>query len=215
MPVDSQNQLLFAYKALKMLTQDIEDFEAYKKGYIDKDGKRIISHWSELDQSKYLKDYNIFIRFMILIKQFLEKLPAQEKRLFKYQLLLKGLREEVSNVSDEKEATEFLLELSQEIFHHKNSFDEINEAMKIVLFDDSPLLSEEISYNILNDYENKIIESMVAGSLTAGGNNNNNPGIAGVNDAQDDPAKNTIINNKKKKKKKLFSKKINKVLEKL
>ena len=217
MPVDNQNQLIFAYKALKILTQDFEDLEAYKKGYIDKNGKRIISHWSELEQSKYLKDYNIFIRFMIIIKQFLEKLPGQEKRLFKYQLLLKALREEVSIISDEKDATEFILELSQEIFHHKNSFDELNEAMQNVLFGNKSILSEEKTYNILNDYESKISESMVAGSLSGGGNSETKPeGIAGINDAQDDPAKNTIVNkSKKKKKKKLFSKKINKVLEKL
>ena len=204
MPVDSANQLTAAHKALQILTKDFDELPAYKKGYIDKKGKRTIPHWSELNQKDYVKNYDIFTRLMIMIKQVMSKLPAEEKRKFKYPLLLKALREELSNEMTEIETVEYLLELKYLVKSDENLSEELNN----LIFEDQTsyeLHQEPYNRTMVSELEIEV-ESMVAG---AGGH------VAGVNDASENPSTDTIKPKKQKKSKKQKNDKLKKILDKL
>lgn len=197
MAVDSYNQLIFAYKALNVLTKDITELPAFKKGYIDKNGKRIINHWADLPQQDYINDYDIFTRFMLIIKNLISKLPQQQRIQFTYPLILKALRESVLSISDEKESTEFLIELSEVLKSTNTENKEIIEDLQDMITSGNNSLDKKDFKSILEECEKSIYEDGEgAGGMTAGAG----PiGIAGINDAAADPANATVVPKKKKK----------------
>ena len=193
MPVDSANQLLYAHQAIKMLLKDFDQWPAYKKGIIDKEGNRIIPHWSSLKQSEYTDDYNIFVRFMAIVKKLLIYVPTQRGINFNQRMVMKNLREAVENISNHDASVEYMIKL-QEILEQLDYIEtdqDLTEGLTESIFSSGKRIQ---TMSMLEEYLERIEESTVAGAGPIG--------IAGVNDAAEDPALNTIVPNKKRKKKK-------------
>lgn len=187
MPIDSSNELFYAYKAIKLLTKPFEEWPAYEKGIIDDKGERQISHWSSLQKDDY-NTYNIFIRFMAIIKQHLEHVPAQKKLQFKKRLIFKSLREHLEVSSSKEDVRMFLIDLKENIekIPEQETDSTLNEAIFSEIFSVSEDHCEigELE-KVIEEIEKDLEESMSAGAGPVG--------IAGVNDAQSSPSTDTVV----------------------
>lgn len=147
--VKNAADLAYAFRFVRMLVMKWEDWDAYKQGIIDKNGKRIKG--VELNSDEKLASYTPFIRLCANIKRLLSKIPGGGTRLgsfaaalyllkenfdIKEQKIEKCLKEHGIDVTDFlKEQTEwFVLENKQlapgvyRVFHHKilnSSYEEI------------------------------------------------------------------------------------------
>jgi len=147
--VKSAADLAYAFRFVRMLVMKWEDWDAYKQGIIDKDGKRIKK--VEINTDEKLASYTPFIRLCANIKRLLSKIPGGGTRLgsfaaalyllkenfdIKEEKIEKCLKEHNIDITDFlKEQTEwFVLEDKQlspgvyRIFNHKilnNSYEEI------------------------------------------------------------------------------------------
>jgi hypothetical protein len=147
--VKNAADLAYAFRFVRMLVMKWEDWDAYKQGIIDKNGKRIKG--VELNSDEKLASYTPFIRLCANIKRLLSKIPGGGTRLgsfaaalyllkenfdIKEQKIEKCLKEHGIDVTDFlKEQTEwFVLEDKQlspgvyRVFNYKilnNSYEEI------------------------------------------------------------------------------------------
>ena len=72
-------ELVYTFRFIRMLTLKWEDWDAFKEGLIDKDGKRIKA--VKMDSDKKKASYTPFIRLVANIKRLISKVPGGGSRL--------------------------------------------------------------------------------------------------------------------------------------
>lgn len=93
--------LVYTFRFLRLLTTPFEETEAFKRGIIDKDGKRLKSFTlNTMDNREIYKDYYTpFHRLVFNIKKIMAKAPGGGSRLASYAAALYLLKEKFG-VSD-------------------------------------------------------------------------------------------------------------------
>ena len=84
--------LYIVYRILRMLTTPYEDWEAYKTGVIDKDGKIIVKPSSRSQAQK--DSYTKFDNLMLKLKNVLGTIPFGRTKLASYAAALLLLKEQ-------------------------------------------------------------------------------------------------------------------------
>tara|TARA_B100000575_G_C23142990_1_gene665786 strand:+ start:4517 stop:5116 length:600 start_codon:yes stop_codon:yes gene_type:complete len=146
--------LVYTFRFLRLLTTPFEETEAFKRGIIDKDGKRRKEFTlNTMDNRDIYKDfYTPFHRLVFNIKKLLAKAPGGSSRLGSYAAALYLLREEFS-ISDKK-IEQGLKELGID------PLDFLEESSNWFLSDDKKLVSD--SYKLTNDkILNKTFEDII------------------------------------------------------
>tara|TARA_B100000424_G_scaffold192118_1_gene149724 strand:+ start:641 stop:1240 length:600 start_codon:yes stop_codon:yes gene_type:complete len=95
--------LVYTFRFLRLLTTSFEDTEAFKKGIIDKNGKRLKSFTlNTMDNREIYRDYYTpFHRLVFNIKKIMAKAPGGGSRLASYAAALYLLKEQFG-VSEKK-----------------------------------------------------------------------------------------------------------------
>ena len=87
--------LVYTFRFLRLLTMKFEDTEAYKRGIIDDEGKRLKSY--NLDTMQEREDYNNFYtpfhRLVFNIKKLMAKAPGGGSKLASYAAALYLIKE--------------------------------------------------------------------------------------------------------------------------
>lgn len=83
--------LAFTFRFIRMLTLDWKDWDAYKTGLIDENGKRIKSKKIESDEEK--DSYTPFIRLAANVKRLLSKVPGGGSKLGSFAAALYLIKE--------------------------------------------------------------------------------------------------------------------------
>lgn len=83
--------LVYTFRFLKLLTTKFEDTDAFKKGIIDKNGKKIKG--TKIDSSEMKSSYTPFHRLVFNIKRLLDKAPGGSSALASYAAALFLLKE--------------------------------------------------------------------------------------------------------------------------
>jgi len=91
--------LVYTFRFLKLLVTKFEDTDAYKRGIIDADGKRIKS--KKLETGSDSAAYTPFHRLVFNIKKLLAKAPGGSSRLASYAAALFLLKEKF-DISDKQ-----------------------------------------------------------------------------------------------------------------
>ena len=112
--------LAYTFRFIRMLVMDWKDWDAYKEGIIDEDGKRIRN--VRLDDDKKKSAYTPFIRLAANIKRLLSKIPGGGTKLGSFAAALFLIKEQ-NNLEDKHlekildefgiEPLDFMLESSQ------------------------------------------------------------------------------------------------------
>lgn len=120
--------LVYTFRFLKLLTTKFEDTDAFKKGIIDKDGKRVKG--KKIDSADK-SSYTPFHRLVFNIKKLLAKAPGGSSALASYAAALFLLKEHFG--MDEKSLKKILKESGVEII------DMLAENSEWFLLDDQML----------------------------------------------------------------------------
>lgn len=101
--VKRAGDLVYTFRFLRLLTTSFEDTEAYKKGIIDKDGKRLKSFdLNTMDnRNTYNNYYTPFHRLVFNIKKIMAKVPGGGSKIASYAAALFLLKEKFG-VSDKE-----------------------------------------------------------------------------------------------------------------
>jgi len=101
--VKRAGDLVYTFRFLRLLTTSFEDTEAYKKGIIDKDGKRLKTFdLSTMDnRDTYKNYYTPFHRLVFNIKKIMAKVPGGGSKIASYAAALFLLKEKFG-VSDKE-----------------------------------------------------------------------------------------------------------------
>jgi hypothetical protein len=91
--------LAYAFRFVKMLVTDWKNWDAFKVGLIDEDGKRIKSVKVDNDEKK--SAYTPFIRLCANIKRLLSKLPGGSSKLGSFAAALYLVKEQYG-ITDDK-----------------------------------------------------------------------------------------------------------------
>lgn len=83
--------LAFTFRFIRMLTLDWKDWDAYKTGLIDSEGKRIKNKKIESDEEK--DSYTPFIRLAANVKRLLSKVPGGGSKLGSFAAALYLIKE--------------------------------------------------------------------------------------------------------------------------
>jgi len=83
--------LAYTFRFIRMLVMKWENWDAYKEGVIDKDGKRIKS--VKLDSSEKKSSYTPFIRLAANVKRLLSKIPGGGSKLGSFAAALYLIKE--------------------------------------------------------------------------------------------------------------------------
>ena len=102
--------LVYTFRFLKLLTTKFEDTDAFKKGIIDKEGKRVKGKKIDSDEKS---SYTPFHRLVFNIKKLLAKAPGGNSALASYAAALFLLKEHFG--VDEKSLTKILKESGVDI----------------------------------------------------------------------------------------------------
>lgn len=167
---------MIAIRLLRLLSQPIEQSDAYRYGIIDADGNKI----KDPQTSQELDSYTLLNRFIIKVKKSLMKSPDRNaKRLLTFAAALAILREEndVDSLSDEE--FEKRLDLYE-------MFSDVKE--------ESTLLER----NIVSFRTHKLIEEMAANAVGGGGIDG--IGVGPKGEPGRDPVMMPMVRRKKKKK---------------
>jgi len=89
--VKSAADLTYAFRFVRMLVMKWENWDAYKEGIIDQDGKRIKN--VRLDTPEKIASYTPFIRLCANIKRLLSKIPGGGTKLGSFAAALYLLKE--------------------------------------------------------------------------------------------------------------------------
>lgn len=89
--------LAFTFRFIRMLVLDWKDWDAYKLGIIDEEGKRIKSEKLDTDEKK--SAYTPFIRLAANVKRLLSKIPGGGSKLGSFAAALFLIKENY-NLSD-------------------------------------------------------------------------------------------------------------------
>jgi len=121
--------LAFTFRFVRMLALDWKDWDAYKTGLIDENGKRIKSKKIESDEEK--DSYTPFIRLAANVKRLLAKLPGGGTKLGSFAAAL-YLIKETYNLNDKQ---------LQKIVEALNvdTLDMLNESSQWFLLEDKQL----------------------------------------------------------------------------
>jgi hypothetical protein len=101
--VKRAGDLVYTFRFLRLLTTSFEDTEAYKKGIIDKDGKKLKTFdLNTMDnRDTYKNYYTPFHRLVFNIKKIMAKVPGGGSRIASYAAALFLLKEKFG-VSDKE-----------------------------------------------------------------------------------------------------------------
>jgi hypothetical protein len=101
--VKRAGDLVYTFRFLRLLTTSFEDTEAYKKGIIDKDGKRLKTFdLNTMDnRDTYKNYYTPFHRLVFNIKKIMAKVPGGGSKIASYAAALFLLKEKFG-VSDKE-----------------------------------------------------------------------------------------------------------------
>tara|TARA_B100000497_G_scaffold118548_1_gene144955 strand:+ start:293 stop:883 length:591 start_codon:yes stop_codon:yes gene_type:complete len=101
--VKRAGDLVYTFRFLRLLTTSFEDTEAYKKGIIDKDGKRLKTFdLNTMDnRNTYKNYYTPFHRLVFNIKKIMAKVPGGGSKIASYAAALFLLKEKFG-VSDKE-----------------------------------------------------------------------------------------------------------------
>jgi hypothetical protein len=112
--------LAFTFRFIRMLVMDWTDWDAYKLGLIDENGKRIKSE--KLDNDEKKSAYTPFIRLAANVKRLLNKIPGGGSKLGSFAAALFLIKEK-HNLNDDQlqkildefgvDPTDMMLESSQ------------------------------------------------------------------------------------------------------
>jgi hypothetical protein len=97
--VKSAADLAYTFRFIRMLVMKWEEWDAYKQGLIDENGKRIKSVKLDTDAKK--SSYTPFVRLAANVKRLLGKVPGGESRLGTFAAALYLIKEQYG-VSDSK-----------------------------------------------------------------------------------------------------------------
>ena len=97
--VKSAADLAYTFRFIRMLVMKWEEWDAYKQGLIDENGKRIKSVKLDTDAKK--SSYTPFVRLAANVKRLLGKVPGGESRLGTFAAALYLIKEQYG-VSDNK-----------------------------------------------------------------------------------------------------------------
>lgn len=89
--------LAFTFRFIRMLVLDWKDWDAYKLGLIDEEGKRIKSE--KLDNDEKKSAYTPFIRLAANVKRLLSKIPGGSSKLGSFAAALYLIKEKY-NLND-------------------------------------------------------------------------------------------------------------------
>ena len=122
--------LVYTFRFLRLLTTPFEETEAFKRGIIDKDGKRLKSFTlNTMDNREIYRDYYTpFHRLVFNIKKIMAKAPGGGSRLASYAAALYLLKEKFG-VSDK----------------------DLNKSLTKVGIDPLDFLEEKTSWFLLDD----------------------------------------------------------------
>ena len=91
--------LAFTFRFIRMLVMDWKDWDAYKEGIIDDEGKRIKS--AKLDDDKKKSAYTPFIRLAANVKRLLSNIPGGSTKLGSFAAALFLIKEDY-NLSEKQ-----------------------------------------------------------------------------------------------------------------
>lgn len=97
--VKSAADLTYAFRFVRMLVMKWENWDAYKQGIIDKDGKRIKS--KKVESPEDIASWTPFIRLCANIKRLLSKIPGGGTKLGSFAAALYLLKEKCE-ISEKK-----------------------------------------------------------------------------------------------------------------
>lgn len=124
--VKSAADLAYTFRFIRMLVMDWKDWDAYKTGLIDENGKRIKS--IKLDSDEKKSSYTPFIRLAANVKRLLSKLPGGDTKLGSFAAALYLIKEKY-NLNDSQ----------------------IEKILEKIEFDSSSLLIEGSQWFVLQD----------------------------------------------------------------
>ena len=121
--------ITYAFRFVRLLVMKWENWDAYKLGIIDKDGKR--DRNVKLDDDEKKSAYTPFIRLVANIKRLTSKIPGGGTGLGSFASALYLIKEEIG--LNEKQLTKIIEECNLEIL------DFLNESNKWFILDDKCL----------------------------------------------------------------------------
>lgn len=148
---------IYALRFIRLLTMDVRQTEAYKRGLIDRDGERTEK---EIESARDKAAYTYFHRLVFNIRRLLNRVSFGQQRIASYVTALALIREETSMTNEElKDIVEDLglslslledveIELSKNLtVRAKNEFI-INEDFEIETVDinDEIIIEEKIDH---------------------------------------------------------------------
>jgi len=121
--------ITYAFRFVRLLVMKWENWDAYKLGIIDKDGKRVRN--VKLDDDEKKSAYTPFIRLVANIKRLTSKIPGGSTGLGSFASALYLIKEEIG--LNEKQLTKIAEECNLEIL------DFLNESNMWFILDDKCL----------------------------------------------------------------------------
>ena len=151
--VKAAADLTYAFRFVRMLVMKWENWDAYKEGLIDKDGKRIKNVRIDTDEKKMA--YTPFIRLCANIKRLISKIPGGSSKLGSFAAALFLLKEKygVSDTSIEKILRD----------HDIDPTDFLNENTEWFMLEDkqlTPGVYKVTDYKIINKTFEELVNPM-------------------------------------------------------
>lgn len=132
---------LIVFRILKLLTTEFKDTNAYKFGFIDKDGNRIKFKTSDVSSNQKIKNdpktkeekdsYTLLHKMVFNIKRLIQKVPLGKTKFATYATALALIKEnlELNDQQSEKLTEEFgMMFFGEQDLQESHQFDKLEEG---------------------------------------------------------------------------------------